>query len=159
MYLVPRWWIEFHLSFFSKKLYLFRFTSSQDYFFKNHSFSPREHPCTARPRDTRFLVLGKNRAAQNRASWGLYLCTKWDSFSKNSVSSRLFFKIRVSWGYTYVLKGNFIAYFLVLFLCVLNQNRLFYNRKGCSKTEKGHSKTEKDVPKQENDILKQKEMF
>ena len=52
--------------------------------------------CTARPRDTRFLVLEKNRAAQNRALWGLYLCTKWDFLSKNSVSSRLLFKIRVS---------------------------------------------------------------
>ena len=67
--------------------------------------------CTARPRDTRFLVPGKNRAAQNRASWGLYLCTKWDFFSKNSVSSRLLFKIRVSWGYTYVPMGIYIPYF------------------------------------------------
>ena len=67
---------------------------------------------TARPRDTRFLIPEKNRASQNRPSWGLYLCTKWDFFSKNSVSSRLLFKIRVSWGYTYVLKGIFIAYFL-----------------------------------------------
>ena len=66
---------------------------------------------TARPRDTRFLVPGKKRAAQNRASWGLYLCTKWDFFSKNSVSSRLLFKIRVSWGYNYVLKGIFISFF------------------------------------------------
>ena len=33
-------------------------------------------------------------------------------FKKNSVSSRLLFKIRVLWGYTYVLKGIFIAYFL-----------------------------------------------
>ena len=31
---------------------------------------------TARPRDTRILVLEKNRAAQNRASRGLFLCTK-----------------------------------------------------------------------------------
>ena len=67
---------------------------------------------TARPRDTRILVPEKNRAAQNRASWGLYLCTKWYFFSKNSVSSRLLFKIRVSWGYTYVLKGIFIAFFV-----------------------------------------------
>ena len=54
----------------------------------------------------------KNRAAQNRASWGLYLCTKWDFFTKNRVSSRLLFKIRASWGYTYVLKGIFIDFFL-----------------------------------------------
>ena len=67
---------------------------------------------TARPRDTRILVPEKNRAAQNRASWGLYLCTKWYFFSKNSVSSRLLFKIRASWGYTYVLKGIFIDFFL-----------------------------------------------
>ena len=67
---------------------------------------------TARPRDTLFLVPEKNRAAQNRASWGLYLCSKWDFFPKNRVSSRLLFKIRVLWGYTYVLKGIFIAYFL-----------------------------------------------
>ena len=33
-------------------------------------------------------------------------------FSKNSVSSRLLFKIRVSWGYTYVLMGIYIPYFL-----------------------------------------------
>ena len=67
---------------------------------------------TARPRDTRILVPEKNRAAQNRASWGLYLCTKWDFFYKNRVSSRLLFKIRASWGYTYVLKGIFIDFFL-----------------------------------------------
>ena len=67
---------------------------------------------TARPRDTRILVPEKNRAAQNRASWGLYLCTKWDFFTKNRVSSRLLFKIRASWGYTYVLKGIFIDFFL-----------------------------------------------
>ena len=66
----------------------------------------------ARPRDTRILVPEKNRAAQNRASWGLYLCTKWDFFYKNRVSSRLLFKIRASWGYTYVLKGIFIDFFL-----------------------------------------------
>ena len=59
---------------------------------------------TARPQGTWFLVPEKNRASQNRASWGLYLCTK-RFFSKNSVSSRLLFKIRVSWGYTYVLKA------------------------------------------------------
>ena len=67
---------------------------------------------TARPRDTRILVQEKNRAAQNRASWGLYLCTKWDFFTKNRVSSRLLFKIRASWGYTYVLKEIFIDFFL-----------------------------------------------
>ena len=50
---------------------------------------------TARPRDTRNLVPEKNRAAQNRASWGLYLCTKWDFFPKNSVSARFLAKIRV----------------------------------------------------------------
>ena len=50
---------------------------------------------TARPRDARFLVPEKNRAAQNRASWGLYLCTKVIFFSKNRLTSRLFFKIRV----------------------------------------------------------------
>ena len=44
---------------------------------------------TARPRDTRILVPEKNRAAQNRTSWGLYLCTEWDFFSKNSATSRL----------------------------------------------------------------------
>ena len=71
--------------------------------------------CTARPRDTRILVPEKNRAAQNRASWGLYLCTKWDFFTKNRVSSRLLFKIRASWGYTYVLKGIFIDFFLAYF--------------------------------------------
>ena len=37
---------------------------------------------TARPRDTRFLVPGKNRAAQNRASWGLYLKTVIDTVGK-----------------------------------------------------------------------------
>ena len=51
---------------------------------------------TARPRDTRFLVPEKNCAAQNRASWGLCLCTKIDFFSKNRVTSRFLFKIRVS---------------------------------------------------------------
>ena len=50
---------------------------------------------TARPRDTRFLVPEKNRAAQNRASWGLYLCTKVIFFSKNRVTSRLLSKNRV----------------------------------------------------------------
>ena len=67
---------------------------------------------TARPRDTRILVPEKNRSAQNRALWGLYICTKWDFFTKNRVSSRLLFKIRASWGYTYVLKGIFIDFFL-----------------------------------------------
>ena len=79
---------------------------------------------TARPRDTRILVPEKNRAAQNRASWGLYLCTKWDFFSKNSASSRLFFKIRASWGYTYVLKGILFSS-PSIFWGVLNQNRPF----------------------------------
>ena len=45
---------------------------------------------TARPRDTRFLVLGKNRAAQNSASWGLYLCTKWDFFFKKQCIFKAF---------------------------------------------------------------------
>ena len=67
---------------------------------------------TERPWDTRILVPEKNRAAQNRALWGLYICTKWDFFTKNRVSSRLLFKIRASWGYTYVLKGIFIDFFL-----------------------------------------------
>ena len=67
---------------------------------------------TARPPDTRILVPEKNCAAQNRASWGLYLCTKWYFFTKNRVYSRLLFKIRASWGYTYVLKGIFIDFFL-----------------------------------------------
>ena len=44
---------------------------------------------TARPWDTLFLVPEKNRAAQNRTSWGLYLCTEGIFFSKNSVTSRL----------------------------------------------------------------------
>ena len=44
---------------------------------------------TARPRDTRILVPEKNRAAQNRTLWGLYICTEVDIFSKNSVTSRL----------------------------------------------------------------------
>ena len=44
---------------------------------------------TARPRETRFLVPEKSSAAQNRTSWGLYLCTEVDFFSKNSVTSRL----------------------------------------------------------------------
>ena len=51
---------------------------------------------TARPWDARFLVPEKNRAAQNRTSWGLYLCTKGIFFSKNRVPSRFLFKIRVS---------------------------------------------------------------
>ena len=50
---------------------------------------------TARPRDTRFLVPEKNRAAENRASWCLSLCTKVIFFSKNRVASRPLFKIRV----------------------------------------------------------------
>ena len=33
-------------------------------------------------------------------------------FSKNRVSSRLLFKIRASLGYTYVLKGIFIDFFI-----------------------------------------------
>ena len=45
--------------------------------------------CTARPWETRFLVPEKSSAAQNRTSWGLYLCTEVDFFSKNSVTSRL----------------------------------------------------------------------
>ena len=68
-------------------------------------------PSTARPRDTRILVPEKNRAVQNRALWGLYLCTKWDFFSKNSVSSRLLFKIRALWGYIFVLKGILLSIF------------------------------------------------
>ena len=96
---------------------------------KNESFGPkilipRWRMNTARPRDTRILVPEKNRAAQNRASWGLYLCTKWDFFSKNSASSRLFFKIRASWGYTYVLKGILFSS-PSIFWGVLNQNRPF----------------------------------
>ena len=59
---------------------------------------------TARPWDTLFLVPEKYRAAQNRTSWGLYLCTKWDFFPKNSVSARLLAKIRVSQGYCYVVQ-------------------------------------------------------
>ena len=34
----------------------------------------------------------------------VYLCTKWDFFSKNSVSPRLLAKIRVSQGYCYVVQ-------------------------------------------------------
>ena len=63
---------------------------SRLYFFC-HFFS-----ITARPRDTRILVPEKNRAAQNRTLWGLYLCTKEIFFSKNRGPSRLLFKIRVS---------------------------------------------------------------
>ena len=59
---------------------------------------------TARPWDTLFWVPEKNRAMQNRASWGLYLCTKWIFFPKNSVSARLLAKIRVSQGYCYVVQ-------------------------------------------------------
>ena len=40
---------------------------------------------TARPRDTRILVPEKNRAAQNRPSWGLYLCTKGIFFFQKTV--------------------------------------------------------------------------
>ena len=50
-----------------------------------------------------FWFQKKKRAAQNRASWGLYLCTKWIFFSKNSVSARFLAKIRVSQGYCYVV--------------------------------------------------------
>ena len=47
---------------------------------------------TARPRDTRILVPEKNRAAQIRASWGLYLCTKWDFFFKKQCIFKAFLK-------------------------------------------------------------------
>ncbi len=50
---------------------------------------------TARPRETRFLVPEKDSAAQNRTSWGLYLCTEVNFFSKNSVTSRLQFISRL----------------------------------------------------------------
>ena len=84
----------------------------------NHAFlhhrgynyiSPKENFVIARPRDTRFLVPEKNRAAQNRTSWGLYLCTKRDFFSKNSVSARLLAKIRVSQGYCYVVQCTHLS--------------------------------------------------
>ena len=45
---------------------------------------------TARPRDTRFLVPEKNRAVQNRTSWGLYLCTKGNFFFKKQCISKAF---------------------------------------------------------------------
>ena len=51
---------------------------------------------TARPLNMMFLVPEKNRVAQNRISWGLYLCTKGFFFSKNRVTSRLLFKVHVS---------------------------------------------------------------
>ena len=68
---------------------------------------------TARPRDARFLVPEKKRAAQNRTSWGLYLCTKWIFFSKNRVSARLLVKISVSQGYCYVIQCTLYYIFAI----------------------------------------------
>ena len=58
------------------------YTKSINYFIKPTQMGADKSVSTARPRDARILVPEINPAAQNRASWGLYLCTKWDFFQK-----------------------------------------------------------------------------
>ena len=73
---------------------------------------------TARPRDTRILVPEKNRAAQNRTSWGLYLCTKEIFSSKIRVPSRLLFKIRLSQVFFRTLSQNLLILLLEVYWLV-----------------------------------------
>ena len=89
--------------------------------FRTNIFWYKLLPTTARPRDTRFFVPEKNRAAQNRASWGLYLCSKVIFFFKNRVASRLLSKIRAlqvllwtnSCAQETGLNGQYITLFVV----------------------------------------------